>query len=182
MTGQSIVTVGSVVAGHHRETYVGLLSDSTQNIAVRHDDNVLFGSAAEVMSDPLGTVVERSLVGGVEALLASPVGGKRRKVKALELGVTFEHLLGGTSVAGEVVALLQLRQQYNLAETTESLNSWSVADLGALQGALERRREDDLRTRLEILSERRQSARLLLTERCQRRIWDRVVVGDILQQ
>lgn len=134
------------VASNHDGTYVGLAGDPAKNVAVGHDDNVLFGSAADVLTHPLGTLVERDLVGSVEALLAGPVGRQRRKVKALQLGVAFEHLLCRTSVAGEGIALLKLGQQDDLAQAAETLDGRSIANLGALQRALERRRENDLGT------------------------------------
>lgn len=161
-------------------TYVLLSRDSAENVAVSHDDNVVFGAAAEVLSYPLGSLAESLLIGGVKALLAGPVGGQGRKVKALELGVALEHLLGRTSVAREGIAFLELRQQDDLAQATESLNGGSIANLGTLQRALEGRREDDLGARLQVVGEGWQTCRLLLAERCQWRIWDRVVVGNVL--
>lgn len=161
-------------------TYVGLLCDPAKNIAVGHDNDVLLGSAAKVLTHPLGTIVQGGLVGSVEALLASPVGGQGREVEALELRVSLEHLLGGTSVTGEVVAFLQLGQEHNLAQATQTLDKRSVANLGALQRTLESRRENDFGARLQVLRQRWQSSRLLLSEGCQWCIWDRVVVGDVL--
>lgn len=139
-------------------TYIWLLSDPTENVAVGHDDNVLFRSAAEVLSHPLSTVVERRLVSCVKALLADPVRRERRKVKALKLWVALKHLLCRASVAGKVVAFLELRQQDHLVQAAKSLNQRSVADLGALQGTLEGRRKDDLCARLQILSQGWQSS------------------------
>lgn len=94
-----------------------LLRDSAKDVTVSHDDDVLFGSAAEILSDPLRTVVEMSLVSSVESLLAVPVWSQGREVEALQLGVALENLLGGTSVAWKVVAFLELRKQHNFVET-----------------------------------------------------------------
>lgn len=165
----------------YRGTYVSLASDPAKDVSVGHDDDVLLGSAAKVLPHPLSTLVERSLVSSVETLLAGPIGRERRKVKALQLGVAFDHLFRRASVAGKVVALLELRQQHNLAQATQPLDGRSVADLGALQRTFQRGREDDLCARLQVMGQRGQSSRLLLTEWRQRRIWDRVVVGDVLQ-
>ena len=145
-----------------------------------HDDNVVLRTAAEVLSHPLSSVPERSFVGGIEALFASPVRGERREVKALQLRVAFEDLPRRASVARESVALLKLGQQNHLAQAAESLDGRCIANLSALKRALESGRKNDLGTRLQVVRERWQACRLLLAEWCQGRVSDRVVVGDVL--
>ena len=158
-----------------------LSGDPAKNVAMGHDNDILLRAATKVLSNPLSALVERNVVGSIEALLASPVRRERRKVKALQFGIALEDLLCGPSVARESIAFLKLRQQDDLAQAAKPLNGGSVSDLGALQRALERRRKYDLRTRLQVRGKRWQTRRLLFTERRQRRICDRIVIGDILR-
>ena len=134
-------------------TYVLLLSNPTKNVTMSHHNNILLGPAPKVLSNPLSPLVQRLFVSSIKTLLASPVRSQRREVKSLKLWILLKDLLCRASIAWESITFLQLRKQNDLAEPTKTFNSGSVTDLGTLKSTLEGGGEDDLGTRLQVLSQ-----------------------------
>lgn len=159
---------------------MGFASDSSQDITVGHDNNVVFGSRSKVLAHPLRSLEERDIVSGVEALLARPVWGKMRKVETLHFGVFFQDCSRRAGIAWEIIAFLQLRQYNDFAKSAKSFNGRSIPDLGALQRPLQTGRQDDFGLCLQVWGQSGKTCRLLLAQRCQRRIWNGVVICDIL--
>ena len=137
--------------------------DLPQNITMRDQHNILLRSVSQKLTHPLRAIGEGGSVHAPESALGSPVLGEELEVEVLEFWVGFEGRARRAGVAGEVIAFLGLREADHVFDA-ETFDCRAPTEFGGLQGAFERRRDDDFGFFLELGDLGGEGGGLLLAE------------------